>query len=561
MGNAEKMKQNFLLLAIIVLGTVIFSFPYTRMGGLDERGNLLGAGLADHFMHIAFAKELQQHFPPRHPLFAGEALYNYNYGSDLVVAAVSTMTRQDAIITQFKIMPVVYGALFGISSWALARSLKLSFISQIFLLILTYFGSSLSFVADWFVPKKLSWDDALGLNQPMEYSSNPPLILSLVLLQFILSIFFSLDKKSSRRKLFAFFCLLVFLPMVKVISVFAVYPVFAVVILGLFLKKQRRFALNVSVIILIALLSSLWILLVNSHNSGGLVWQPLQPLSRLIESPNFTERTKDLVLKYYYYRETGNYLRVASIYLLFLAVFVVGNLGSRIVGVFSAMTSVWHRRGFSLISMALTCSALLTFSVPMFFILKTGGYNINYLYYYSVFIVNIFSATGWGSLFHGGNYRKSFILLSFFLITFPGSLGTFLGQLRGDPRVYAADLVSDLRELKNKLPNEGVILLDPSLIKEQDNLVSALTGRRVYLEGLEYPRIQGHNVTERLMRLRNGMTALSSGEKMTAVEEILGISEIVAVIIPLNKNLDVHPGLMKWKTNSEFKMYIVRNDH
>jgi uncharacterized membrane protein len=190
-----------IILLIITIGSVMMSLPLVGKVGFDRQGNLVGISYSDDFMHVAFVRELENHFPPQHPLFAGDRLTNYHYGSDIVTAILSRMSRISALTIHFKVMPLVYAVFFGFSAWWLAKNLGMSPLATLIFLLFIYFGSSFSFVADLLVSKQLSWDDAFGIGQPVGYASNQPLLFSLSLWLLAMGLWVRGAKKHSSTRL------------------------------------------------------------------------------------------------------------------------------------------------------------------------------------------------------------------------------------------------------------------------------------------------------------------------------------------------------------------------
>lgn len=406
---------------IIFLGTLVLSWPMTRLGGKDGRGNLEVYGYWDQLMHVAFTHELMRQFPPQNPLFAGELLYNYNFGSDAVAAVISKTSSLSPITVQFKVLPVIYSLFLGVSAWWLARILGMSSINQVFFLFLTYFGSSFSFAADLFLKKNISWDDAFGLNQPVSYAGNLPILLSLSLWLMLLALLFSWEKRSSLVRGVLISLIIAASPLAKAVSI-PVITAAAVFSLGYFFISGKRplfwkllFAVTAGIFFMVLTMRFF------GKNSGGLVWYPLNSLDRLIESPNFYDLTESWQLSWQTYRSERNLPVMVIWYLVAAGVFIIGNLGSRLIGLLGLLVykkrRQWDwRRSILLVSLAVSVF------LPMFFILGTGGFNISYMFYFAMVVINIPAAVGLSRLIKKKRGRLD-LANNLFIINFAGNFG------------------------------------------------------------------------------------------------------------------------------------------
>lgn len=117
--------------------------------------------------------------------------------------------------------------------------------------------------------------------------------------------------------------------------------------------------------------------------------------------------------------------------------------------------------------------------------------------------------------------------------------------------------VEDLRNLGQSLSSNEVIVIHPFLVEGLKNYISALSGRRVYLEGVEYPKIQGHPVDERLNKLKQWSKMLVMGVTPQQTRILLGNENISAAVIPQDLVLATDSGWKVWRNNPQFQ--IVKN--
>ena len=545
-------------LLIVVLGSVVFAFPLVRLGGFDTEGNLLGISTTDHFMHLAYSQELRQHFPPQQPLFAGESLYNYHYGSDLLVAGVSRLTRLEPRVVYFKILPWVLAIGFGAVIWRLGLALKMRPVAQTFLLAFAYFGSSFSFVADLVMAKTLSWDDAFGVSQSGTYIHNVPLTLSLILVVGVIILLAEWEKKSTWWRGLILAVLLAVLPMVKVYGGIVAYVAVGAMGLMFLLRGKREVFLRLVRVAVPAGVVGAGLVFYNSHEVGGLVWYPLHPLRRMIESANFLAVTETVVLRIWHYEATGNVLRLGGVFLVAGMVYLVGNVGSRLIGVVVKARELLAGRQLSELTWALLITGSMIAAVPMLTIQQTGGFNITQLFHFGAILLNIPAANGWAILVESRSRRlaKGVVILIFLLLTLPGVVGV-LRHEASKTSSLEAEVVEVVGQLSEVVGINEVILLEPKLVGNLTNYVAALSGRRVYLEGLDYPGIQGHPVEEREEKLKEAFDWLYAGGSMDEAERLLGEDKIKVVITAAGSPVLEGRRLEKISGESQLRIYVV----
>lgn len=550
--------MNKLMVVLIVAGTLALGWPIMRQYGMDKEGNLYGLRSTDSFMHWAFAAEMLHTFPPQNPLFAGEKLFNYHYGSDLVAAMASKITGISLFVVLFKIMPIIYALSYGIAGWHMVKALKMNSVSSLIFVFLIYFGSSFSGMSAVVMKKNLSWNDALGVSQPLSYMDNQPLMLSLIWLMLYISVLARWLNKSNYRLSFGLTILGTFASMTKVLVAIPIFGLAAGSALVLIWKKEWKKMFKLTAIGALSGAIGIGILLFNSHEAGGLVWYPLQPLRRMIESPNFIEITNDVILRIQHYQSTNNYFRLTLIFSVTFLIYIFGNLGSRAMGILIIKEKNWLK--LPIINYGLISAGFLCGLIPMFWFLKTGGFNINQLFYYLLLLMNIPAAIVWGNVYKYMTLKSKLwgwgAIAMLLLTTLPGSIWTIKTQLAMDPGKIKTKIYQDLKDLGNLLPADSIIVIDPKFINDQTNYISAISGRRVYLEALEYPRIQGHLVDKRNEMLARAFGQINIYKYVSELEVDLGVKKIGAVIVDDTRALKMRD-IAKWRSGELYDIYLI----
>lgn len=547
--------QRFFFIVIIMLGSIAISLPIWTVWSVDAAGNLFGVGAPDHFMHMAFIGELKHHFPPQNPLFAGEPLYNYHYGSDLLVALVSSIFHIDQWLLYFRILPFVYSIVLGAAVWSVAKKLKLNRLEQWLSIFFMYFGSSFSFLAAFMMRKPLSWNDAFGISQPAEMTGNMPYLCSLALFFVILSLLLSWLSAPCKKLFFLIISLSIFLSIVKVYAGILLLCIF-IWLLAISIVRKRAFALKLFAMVVFTTAGTGALLLSISHNTGGLVWYPLHPLKRMIEGPNFFEYTNDIVLRIWHYESKGNMLRLAEIFGIAAIIYIVGNLGTRAIGMFLAMFKLIQKRKISDMSLALVGGGLTISVIALLFMQETGGFNITQLYLYVLALVSIPAAIGWGALLARKSiFLRAVVWIVLFALTLPSPVWSIKEHLMSAAQKVQASDARALREMSKIINKNSVIILSPDLVQDSANNISAIAERRVYLEGLEYAHIQGHDIEKRQDTLLLLFKSINRYTSISNIEQELDIAPISALVVGKKYSLSLED-MQLWKQSETYDIYL-----
>jgi len=238
-----------------------------------------------------------------------------------------------------------------------------------------------------------------------------------------------------------------------------------------------------------------------------LVFQPLWFVHSLIESPDkfflpkIASLRYNLSLQWFSYKLPFFLILEAALFLLF----VVGNLGFRILGLFAIAESIKARK--------LPPSGLLFFIIliislliPTLLIQKGTAWNTIQFFYYFLFFFNFYLAKTLADWYS----KKSLLVILLLVLSAVGSLGTLKDYLGYPPPSAIPDYeLEALAFLKQQTP--GVVLTIPYdkylknnqptplplYLYETTAYVSALTGFQTYLEDEMNLEITNYNWSKR----------------------------------------------------------------
>lgn len=130
--------------AITNIGIIFFSGSSVCIKG--QCGLYIGGlHFHDSLWHLALANSAFNSFPFQLPVYAGAPLQGYNYFLDLIIFAL-TKIGIPAIVSYFKLIPILFFVLFSYLSYQYAKRINKSPIFISCFLFFLFFGSSFSYV-------------------------------------------------------------------------------------------------------------------------------------------------------------------------------------------------------------------------------------------------------------------------------------------------------------------------------------------------------------------------------------------------------------------------------
>lgn len=451
-------RQLFSTLFLVSCGTVFQSLMMMRSGWVYDFGvGFWGPTGHDGVWHQALINQLIKSIPPQNPAFAGQALSNYHYFYDLLVAATAQFSQIPIPDLLYRFYPLIFSLLFGVGTYLLVKQLTGSKIAALISLYFAYFAGSFGWIVDLLKKQPLGGESAFWANQPVSMNINPPFAISLILIIAIILIL-----KQLKRSKFAAPILLIL--MVGSLIEFKVYA--GIIVLGGLLLiglQQIFFAKSILMFKLFigSLVLSLGVFLPQNSRSGDLlVFSPFWFIHSMID---FSDRIgwERLSIARPAYIARGEWWKFILIEVLGLILFIIGNLGTRFLALFGAINFVkkkfWKIPQYSFIF----GMALISLAIPIFFIQKGTNWNTIQFFYYFMYFVAIF--TGSAILFLYKKLPKLIAVLiigTILVITPVSAWTTFRNAFYPKPpaRLSSGELEA-LSYLKNQ--PEGIVLTYP----------------------------------------------------------------------------------------------------
>ena len=437
----------------------------------------------DGVWHEALIAQLSKAIPPGNPGFAGEALTNYHYYYDLLVSLIARVGIPVNFLL-YRFFPVLFSILLGIGTYKLTQALFKNKFASLLSVFFAYFGSSFGWIVSLVKGEEIGGESAFWANQPVSMNLNPPFAISLVIIIFVVLLINSFIKRPK---------FLNGLVIVLLSGLLIGFKVYAGVILvgGMFLLTVKLAIFHKDYkllpVFIASLAISLAVFLPQSKDSVGLIkFQPFWLIDTMIDAgdrvgiPNFTARR-------FAYLAEDKWIHLIGLETICFLIFLVGNLGTRIVGILGLRKGKLKNDLFVLVFALMG----LSFIPPLLFVQKGNPWNIIQFFYYFLYFAGIFAA--WGLT------KVPIPLMALIIILTPiSSVATFRSWLYPNPPAYLnTDEYEALKFLGKK--EDGTVLKHPfdknlrsqfsdpfPLSVYADNAyVSAYSGKEVFIEDVE----------------------------------------------------------------------------
>lgn len=486
------------LIFLVVLG-VIFQAPAMVKSGLmhDYGIGYWGPLGRDGVWHEALVNQLKFALPPQNPGFAGQILTNYHYFYDILVAKISQLTLISVPFLIYQFFPIVFSVLLGIGTYLLSQRLFKDKSVSLIAVFFAFFGSSFGWIISLLKHQPIGGESSFWANQPVSMNLNPPYAISLVILIFGIIL---LDTYLKNPKILS--GLLLTIVFGTLIGFKAYAGAIGIVALFALTLKKIVFEKSFSLLLVFggAALLFAGIYFAISRGAGGLIGiQPFWLIDTMIDAgdrvgiPNFTA-------KRFAYLGGHKYFQLLILESIGFIIFFVGNLGTRIVGLWG-IKKQYFKNDLHLFVMLLMAAS---FFPVLIFVQKGNPWNIVQFFYYFMFFAGLYAANALK------NFSKPLIIL-IILVTPISSLAAFRGWIYPNPSTYLPS--SEFQALQFlKIQPPGTVLKVPfdstigknfkdplPLLAYADNsYVSAYSAHAVFIEDAQQQIILDTDYQERL---------------------------------------------------------------
>lgn len=463
-------KLSFLAVGVIIAGSLFQWLSVTKSGIVTNAGiGFWGPNTHDGVWHIALINQLLQKVPPQNPIYAGENLRNYHYFYDLMVASTAYIIRVDVVDLIFRFYPLFFSLLLGAGTYYLVLRLyrnKLGEnhlkLSAIFTLIFVYFAGSFGWIVEYLKYRHIGGESAFWANQSISFNLNPPFAVSLIILITLVHLLTVLDNRNeSRKKIVLIILLGGSMVGFKAYGAILVLSSLLVIVLVKILKRDLRY---LGIFIGMTFLNGIIFLINFGNQSIGIansvfIWSPFWFIHTMIDSPDRVgwERLSLARVSSLEMKNWGKFVLAEGLGLL---IFIIGNLGMRVIGIpafLKSIRSIFKDTGMQFIVLV----TIIAFLVPVLFIQSGNPWNVIQFMYYGLYFISIFAGIGLAGLyFKLPKVLGALVVLAVIALVPVNSFATASGYLTPVPHALISDSeVQALGFLSNQA--DGVVLVHP----------------------------------------------------------------------------------------------------
>ncbi len=443
------------LVVLLIFGTFLLSMTMVRSGIQREYGiGFWGPNGHDGVWHLALQNQVLKDSPPQNPVFSGEKLTNYHYFYDLLVAGIGKVTGITHSVIYFQILPVLTALAIGILSFVVGLRWRKDYWTGFWLAFFNYFAGSFGWIVTILRSGQVGGESMFWSMQSISTLINPPYALSLVCI--LLGILILLVEK----KTFKHFILLglIFGVIINIKAyggLIGLVAFFGFAVYSYYQKEKNVFkAWCLAVFIAFATF-----FIKNSRSAGLFEYNPFWFVNSMIESSGRLYLPKIASARYNLAAVGfGPKLFLVEVFSLF--VFIVGNMGTRMVGLVD-LTGRAIKKRLGAVDWFLIVGMMAGFLVPLFFTQKGTAWNTIQFFYYFLFFANFFTASFIASIQKRKN--KKVLIMAIFLIvlfTVPTTYSTVSGYFGKNPATYIPKYEVEALEFLESRP-DGVVLSFP----------------------------------------------------------------------------------------------------
>lgn len=500
------------ILTIGVIGQLLIIAP---SGIKNKNGDLIffSANGHDGTWHITLMNELQKEFPPQNPDYAGEKLKNYHFLSDLAPSDINHLFKISKIDLYFRFFPLLYSIILGSLAYFLGKTLSKSYWGGIGAMFFTYFAGSFGYIVTFIKNKTIGGESIFWSSQIQSLSGNPPQALALII---ILSILLSIVKYFKKREIIWLIFIALLTTSLPLIKIYAWVPITgSLIILSLYTAvKEKNY--NFTLLTLITILVSLALYSLSVSNpfksKSFLILKPWWYIRTMVVEPSRLNLI-DWELRRQTYLYEKNFLRVAQIEIQSFLIFLIGNLGTRILA-FYWLIKERKKIISGPLNISLITISMISFAFPLIFIQKgVAGNTIQTLQYF-LLILGIIAGVSLFQLIKDLKNKWIKILIPLIIITIsvPTQIALICEFYSKPPLAKISKYeIEALEFIKNNTPKNSVIISPPfdpySKFKNQatpdiwawfdTSYISALSERKAFFADYEQMDIMGYDINTR----------------------------------------------------------------
>lgn len=505
--------RKWITLLIVVLAFVVQMVVVMPSGTHYCAGDVCGTffwGAHEHdgVWHLALINNGLSTSPPQFPTFAGAMLTGYNALLDWLIKIFHTITNIPVLFIYFKMIPILWfiSMVYVWTKFAKNYSTNKWFVPA--LLFFVFFGNSFSYLFRFYHEGIIWGASGLLSMQSPQVLNNIQFALTLPLLGIMLTIFY---KQKADVKDAIYLGILNFAIMgLKFYGGAVALAMSIAYAFSLLLMSKKRAAFITLTLILLGFISSTFLFynpLGSGDTSSILSFKPLSTVHPIIEERGLFFAPSIANLRNNLYGSPLS-IRLILIELATVALFVVFNWGTRIIGLLSI-----KRKPFELI---LLSGILVGFLANILFVQRGEWWNTVQFLYYGTFLSNILAASVLATLIVHKDWWRKILAVIIVVLTLPNAIDTYRIFSSFPPHSYVSDIeMKSLEYLKslepgvvlalplNPLPAKNDLLPRPLYNMYDTAYVSAFSGQQSYFNDVVQMKLMGIDYADRLANIKS----------------------------------------------------------
>ena len=453
------MKKHLQAILLILLGSFTWVITMFRSGLKYSYGTgYWGANGHDGIWHLVVIEGLKKGNLLM-PIFAGGIIRNYHIGFDVLVAFLGKITTLSSSLLYFQIIPIVFALLIGFLTYKFIFLWTKSKIKSLLTVFFIYFGGSFGWLVELVRNGKFGGESMFWSQQAVSTLINPPFAMSLI---FILLGLISLQNYLKKGKLhFYLISFICFGLLIQIKSYSSVLSLGGLFVAGLFEFIKNKNLKIFKVLISSIILSIIIFLPLNGGVGKIFVFKPFLFLETMM---GLTDRFS--WMKFYSaminYRAGGIYIKAVIFYLIAFGIFILGNLGTRIISFFEIIKNIRNPKKIDWVFIFLTSVFFAGIIIPQFILQSGTSWNTIQFFYYSLFSASILSGIWLGSLLEEKKKFSKFIMVLTILFTVPTTLGSlYFIYLPKNPPAFLSRFESEALNFLSRQEPDGIVLTYP----------------------------------------------------------------------------------------------------
>ena len=482
-------------LCLILLGATSWLLVMVKSGLFYSFGmGFWGPNGHDGIWHLSLIKAFSKG-SLQMPVFAGETLQNYHIGFDVLLAILHKLTSIPIPMLYFQIVPLILALGIGFTVYSFVLHWRKSTSAALWATFFVYFGGNFGWILTLIREGQLGGESMFWVQQAMATLINPPFALSILLMLSALTILSKYFQKPTT--IYYFLSILVFGLLLEIKVYAGILSLGGLFIAGLYEYYKNRKPTILTIFAGSLVISITLFIVFNKNSSSLIVFQPfwfLETMTGFLDRLHWPRFFNAMLA----YKQSGNLIKGIPAYIVAFGIFLVGNLGTRIIKEILIWKWIKNFKRLTYIEAFLATVIGLGILIPMFFLQKGTPWNTIQFAYYSLTFSGILAGVTLGDWL-----EKKTTLIRYFvagvviLLTIPTTLGTLKHYLPSRPPAKLSYQEVGALDFLSKQP-EGIVLVypfdraasekaienppRPLYLYESTAYVSAFSGKPVYLE-------------------------------------------------------------------------------